>query len=95
MPDAVHDVLLPHARDGLLNEGSMAVLADACELLGAQGLEDGLHLRECELDRVEVGAVRHVVDPLESEPLHLGLAFLASMGAQVVQKEADLVAVVR
>ena len=69
----------------------MAILYEPHQLPRSQRLEVPLHLAEHELDWVEAGLVRQVVDPLEAQVLHRLFGLLRFMAAQVVHEKADLV----
>ena len=76
MVDAVDDVLLSQALDGFADHGFMAVLDHPNELHSPETLELRFELGKAELDGVEIGLVRNVVDRLEAEPAHLSLDLL-------------------
>ena len=76
MVDAVDDVLLSEALDSFVDHGLMTVLDHPNELHSPETLELCFELGKAELDRVEIGLVRNVVDRLEAEPAHLSLDLL-------------------
>ena len=94
MVDAVDDVLLSQALDGFADHGFMAVLDHPNELHSPETLELRFELGKAELDGVEIGLVRNVVDRLEAEPAHLSLGLLRGVSAQIIHEDADLIVLV-
>ena len=95
MVHTIHNVLLSQCSHSLDDDGVVAVLNDARELLGPQGPELLLHLAEGELYRVIIWTVGHIIDVAEAELPHRLLALLGGVCREVVHEQADFIVTVR
>ncbi|MEC7294182.1 MAG: hypothetical protein VXU46_04755 [Planctomycetota bacterium] len=91
MADAVDDLLLLDRLEGLVHQAMVIILEEARQLLRPQRLEVPLEDAEVQLDGVVLASVRHIVDELEAQRLHVCLRLFSSVAGQVVQEQADLI----